>query len=95
MSISPLQAFSLGADFVHLSKRGLPVAPDGEYDYENQANPGANPRAHSSVTNLIESVGFAEIWLSQRSLTVLQLEAIKPKGAVKPNPRVVVRRLSL
>ncbi|KAJ7469076.1 heme peroxidase [Mycena latifolia] len=72
-SIPPLQVFALGTDLVHLSQRGLPVAPDGEYDYENEDNAiTLRPQGHSAVTNLIES-----------------LETIKPKGTSKPDPHVV------
>ncbi|KAJ7133385.1 heme peroxidase [Mycena epipterygia] len=55
-SITPIQAFSLGADAVFLSKRPLPVAPDGHYDWENQANANTSPKGHSGVTNLIKTM---------------------------------------
>ncbi|KAJ7208882.1 heme peroxidase [Mycena pura] len=55
-SITPIQAFSLGADAVYLSKRPLPTAPDGLYDWEDQANPNTSPQAHAGVTNLINEV---------------------------------------
>ncbi|KAJ7174160.1 heme peroxidase [Mycena crocata] len=54
-SITPIQAFTLGADAGYLSKRGLPVAPDGHYDWENQADPNASPQGHAGVTNLINT----------------------------------------
>ncbi|KAJ7079447.1 heme peroxidase [Mycena belliarum] len=73
-SIPPLEVFSLGADFVHLSKRGLPIAPDGEYDYENEPNAtwSSAPQSHSAVTNLIDS-----------------LQEIKPKGSGGEDPRIL------
>ncbi|KAJ6487073.1 heme peroxidase [Mycena vitilis] len=55
-SISPIQAFSLGADAVYLSKRPLPVAPDGHYDWENQADANISPQGHAGVTNLINTL---------------------------------------
>ncbi|KAF9039702.1 heme peroxidase [Hymenopellis radicata] len=59
-SITPIQAFSLGADTVYLSKRPLPVAPDGHYDWENQADANTSPQAHAGVTNLINTVEHIE-----------------------------------
>ncbi|KAJ6512310.1 heme peroxidase [Mycena vulgaris] len=73
-NISPLQAFSLGTDFAHLSRRGLPAAPDGDYDFQNQANANRSPQGHSAATNLIASI-----------------QTIKPKGPVKPDPRVITQ----
>ncbi|KAJ7448053.1 heme peroxidase [Mycena latifolia] len=55
--IPPMQAFSLGADAVHLSKRPLPTAPDGHYDWENQSDPSSSPQSHAAVTNLLNT-GF-------------------------------------
>ncbi|KAJ6583033.1 heme peroxidase [Mycena vulgaris] len=55
-SITPIQAFSLGADAVFLSKRPLPVAPDGHYDWESRADSKTSPKGHSSVTNLLETI---------------------------------------
>jgi hypothetical protein len=55
-SITPIQGFSLGADAVYLSKRPLPIAPDGHYDWENQADANTSPQAHAGVTNLINTV---------------------------------------
>ncbi|KAJ7923789.1 heme peroxidase [Mycena leptocephala] len=54
-SITPIQGFSLGADAVYLSKRPLPIAPDGHYDWENQADANTSPQAHAGVTNLINT----------------------------------------
>ncbi|KAJ6481195.1 heme peroxidase [Mycena vulgaris] len=54
--ISPMQAFTLGADAVYLSKRPLPTAPDGHYDWQNQANPGSTPQSHAGVTNLLNTL---------------------------------------
>ncbi|KAJ7506939.1 heme peroxidase [Mycena galericulata] len=55
-SITPIQAFSLGADAAYLSRRPLPIAPDGHYDWEDQANPNTSPQAHAGVTNLINTI---------------------------------------
>ncbi|KAJ7160327.1 heme peroxidase [Mycena filopes] len=55
-SITPIQAFSLGADAAYLAKRPLPVSPDGEYDWENQADPNTSPQAHAGVTNLVNEI---------------------------------------
>ncbi|KAK7036088.1 heme peroxidase [Favolaschia claudopus] len=56
MSITPLQGFELGADAIYLSERSLPIAPDGHYDWENQANPNASPQGHAGVTNLLNTM---------------------------------------
>lgn len=55
-SITPIQAFELGADAAYLSKRPLPIAPDGHYDWENQADANTSPQAHAGVTNLVNTV---------------------------------------
>ncbi|KAJ6500909.1 heme peroxidase [Mycena sanguinolenta] len=55
-SITPIHVFSLGADALYLSKRPLPVAPDGHYDWENQANANESPQKHAGVTNLINAI---------------------------------------
>ncbi|KAJ7078001.1 heme peroxidase [Mycena belliarum] len=55
-SITPIQAFSLGADAVYLSKRPPPVAPDGHYDWEDQADANTRPQAHAGVANLIKTM---------------------------------------
>ncbi|KAJ7704765.1 heme peroxidase [Mycena rosella] len=55
-SITPIQAFSLGADAVYLSKRPLPNAPDGHYDWENSADANTSPQAHAGVTNLVNTI---------------------------------------
>ncbi|KAJ7443813.1 heme peroxidase [Mycena latifolia] len=53
--IPPMQAFALGADAAYLSKRPLPAAPDGHYDWQNQADPSSSPQNHSAVTNLLNT----------------------------------------
>jgi hypothetical protein len=58
-SITPIQAFSLGADAAYLSKRPLPAAPDGHYDWQNQADANTSPQAHSGVTNLLNTVNIS------------------------------------
>ena len=55
-SISPIQAFELGADAIYLSKRPLPTAPDGHYDWETPADAGLSPYNHSGVTNVLNEV---------------------------------------
>ncbi|KAJ6607611.1 heme peroxidase [Mycena sp. CBHHK59/15] len=55
-SITPIQAFSLGADAAYLAKRQLPIAPDGHYDWENSADAATSPKAHSGVTNLLNTI---------------------------------------
>ena len=55
-SITPIQAFELGADAVYLSRRPLPTAPDGHYDWETPADAGLSPNNHSGVTNVIQEV---------------------------------------
>ena len=55
-SISPIQAFELGADAIHLSRRPLPTAPDGHYDWEIPADAGLSPNNHSGITNVIQEV---------------------------------------
>lgn len=57
-SIPPLEALSLGADAAYLSKRGLPIAPDGQYDWEHQADNSRSPLGHAALTNLINTVSF-------------------------------------
>lgn len=72
-SISPIQVFSLGADAVYLSKRDLPIAPDGYYDWQVSDDASvAAAGGHSPVTNLISRV-----------------EQVNGKGFVKPDPKVV------
>ena len=56
-SVTPLQAFELGADALHLSKRPLPTAPDGHYDWQISADAGLSPNNHSGVTNVLQEVG--------------------------------------
>lgn len=55
-SITPIQAFSLGADAVYLAKRPPPTAPDGEYDWQVSQDANAAASGHSAVTNLISKV---------------------------------------
>ena len=55
-SVTPLQVFELGADAVHLSRRPLPTAPDGHYDWETPADAGLSPENHSGVTNVLQEV---------------------------------------
>ncbi|KAF8579879.1 heme peroxidase [Ramaria rubella] len=56
ITITPIQAFSLGADAVYLSKRDPPTAPDGHYDWEVSEDTNASQSGHSAVTNLINRV---------------------------------------
>ena len=56
-SITPIQAFELGAlDAIYLSKRPLPTAPDGYYDWEIPANAALSPSNHSGLTNVLQEV---------------------------------------
>ncbi|KAJ6549816.1 heme peroxidase [Mycena capillaripes] len=73
-SIPPLQAISLGADTIDSLRRRLPVAPDGQYDWELQADSSESLQGHSSVTNLINDVSSAIPTSS---------------GTVKPDPHVL------
>lgn len=61
--VKPIQAFSLGADAVYLSKRPLPNAPDGRYDWEAYPEANLRPEGHSEITNLISQV-FGTCWIS-------------------------------
>jgi len=70
--VTPIQAFTLGADAAYLSKRPLPVAPDGHYDWQTSANANLSPEGHSGITNIIS-----------------QVEAVKAKGAVNPDPHII------
>lgn len=76
--ISPIQAFSLGADAAYLSSRPLPTAPDGHYDWEARSDANTRPEGHSGVTNLLNKI-----------------ETIKQKGVDVPDPRLVVRLVSI
>ncbi|KAF8879290.1 heme peroxidase [Infundibulicybe gibba] len=53
--ITPAQAFGLAADTVYLSKRPLPDAPDGRYDWQ-ASSAGLKSEGHSGVTNLINKI---------------------------------------
>jgi len=54
--VTPIQAFTLGADAAYLSKRPLPVAPDGHYDWQTSVNANLSPEGHSGITNIISQV---------------------------------------
>ena len=56
VSVTPIQAFELGADALHLSRRPLPLAPDGHYDWQTPADAGLSHNNHSGVTNVIQEV---------------------------------------
>ncbi|KAL0959662.1 hypothetical protein HGRIS_011364 [Hohenbuehelia grisea] len=43
----------MGADSVHLSKRPLPTAPDGYYDWQVSGDPADKREGHSGLTNFI------------------------------------------
>jgi hypothetical protein len=53
-----MQAFTAGADALHLANRPLPKSPDGHYDWQNQADSSASPQAHAGVTNLVNTVSY-------------------------------------
>ena len=54
--VSPVQAFTLAADASYLSKRPLPTAPDGYYDWQVSSDPAAKRHGHSTITNLVNRV---------------------------------------
>ena len=56
VGVTPIQAFELGADALYLSRRPLPRAPDGHYDWQTPADAGLSPENHSGVTNVIQEV---------------------------------------
>ncbi|KAL0959663.1 hypothetical protein HGRIS_011365 [Hohenbuehelia grisea] len=51
--VSASQILTLGADSVHLSKRPLPTAPDGYYDWQVSGDPVDKREGHSGLTNFI------------------------------------------
>ncbi|KAF8878552.1 heme peroxidase [Infundibulicybe gibba] len=53
--ITPIQAFGLAADTVYLSKRPLPNAPDGRYDWQASST-SLGTEGHSGITNLINKI---------------------------------------
>ncbi|KAK1217118.1 hypothetical protein PQX77_020235 [Marasmius sp. AFHP31] len=73
-SITPLQAFSLGADAVYLKSRPPPTAPDGQYDIKvsSQSTGSGESRGHSALTNVIH-----------------RIQAQVSKGPINPDPRAV------
>jgi linoleate 10R-lipoxygenase len=54
--INPVQAFDLLADASYLSKRPLPTAPDGYYDWQVSSDPADQREGHATVTNLVNRV---------------------------------------
>ncbi|KAL0577572.1 hypothetical protein V5O48_004403 [Marasmius crinis-equi] len=73
-SISPLQAFSLGADAMYLKSRPPPTAPDGQYDSKissQSGGPGAT-QDHSALSNAINN-----------------LKTQASKGPLNPDPKLV------
>nr|GAT46932.1 heme peroxidase [Mycena chlorophos] len=55
-TLTPLDAFEIGSDSIYLSRRGLPKAPDGHYDWENREDPEHSPQGHAGVTNLLNTM---------------------------------------
>ncbi|KAF8879251.1 heme peroxidase [Infundibulicybe gibba] len=53
--ITPIQVFGLAADTVYLSKRPLPNAPDGRYDWQASST-SLKAEGHSGITNLINKI---------------------------------------
>ncbi|KAJ7103706.1 heme peroxidase [Mycena crocata] len=51
-----MQSLTALADAAYLSKRPLPTAPDGHYDWQNQADPSSSPQNHAGVTNLLNTL---------------------------------------
>ena len=75
--ITPIQAFSLGADAIYLAKRDPPIAPDGKYDWQARNLSHVSTQGHSTVTNLVQQVEVLK----------------KKLGSQRVNPAVVVRQL--
>jgi linoleate 10R-lipoxygenase len=59
--ISPVQAFTLVADAAYLSRRALPTAPDGYYDWQITSDPADKREGHSTVTNLVNRVSRSNL----------------------------------
>jgi hypothetical protein len=55
--VSFTDAISMAADAAYLSKRDLPVAPDGYYDWQITSDPADDREGHSLVTNLLTRAG--------------------------------------
>lgn len=83
--ISPIQAFTLGADAAYLASRPLPVAPDGRYDWEAGSDAGTGQEGHSSVTNLINEVcmtsGTSSLTTLKLTIRSGRLKEFRPKGS--------------
>ena len=95
-SVTPLQAFELGADAIYLSKRPLPTAPDGQYDWAITADAGISPNNHSGVTNVLQEVSRPLVKLISSYLTFFQLQTLKAKtSGDRPDPRIVVSSRTL
>ena len=77
-TVTPLQAFELGADAIYLSRRPLPTAPDGHYDWETPADAGLSPHNHSGVTNVLQEVCKVKLKLSY--LTFFSAVDLKSQG---------------
>jgi len=73
--VSPVQAFTLLADSAYLSKRPLPTAPDGYYDWQITSDPADKREGHSTVTNLVNRVS--------RSFKVLRSTPSTPSSRCK------------
>lgn len=54
--ISASQTLTMGIDAVYLSKRPLPTAPTGYYDWQITTDPADDREGHSAVTNLVNRV---------------------------------------
>lgn len=59
--ISASQALTMGIDAVYLSKRSLPTAPTGYYDWQITTDPADDREGHSAVTNLVNRVRVSSL----------------------------------
>ena len=90
-NVSPIQAFSLVADASYLSKRPVPTAPDGYYDWQINSDPAEQREGHATVTNLVNEVSSSlTFWGVAFVHSVPQVQAFRAKGGFKPDPRDIV-----
>jgi hypothetical protein len=80
--ISPIQALTFVADAAYLSKRPLPTAPDGYYDWQITSDPADKREGHSTVTNLVNRASRSNL-LRDTSLTFLLGASVPSKGWIQ------------
>lgn len=75
--VSPMQNFAIQTDAAKLSRRVLPIAPDGYYDWQVSDDPSAVKAGHSEFTHFLQrmdhlggasSLAFAFVALVTHSL---------------------------